>query len=144
VFYSGCSFISEISSSPKNYTDALSEKLLKGTPVVCEDAYTFTEMLGSQHSSGIKYIFLLDWNQSVAPTAPHGEVTEFHLMENFRKAGYFSESIQYLNHFLAKNDRFFVIHLASRTHPNLPPTIGNPTAECVPFTISLMRFTAKR
>jgi hypothetical protein len=119
----------DISYSPKNYTDALSEKLPKGTPVVCEDAYTFTEMLGSQHASGIEYIFLLDWNQSVAPTAPHGEVTEFHLMENLRKAGYFSESIQYLNHFLAKNDRFFVIHLASRTHPNLPPTIGNPIAE---------------
>jgi hypothetical protein len=83
-------------------------------------------MLGSQHESGIKYIFLLDWNQSVAPTAPHGEVTEFHLMENFRKAGYFSQSIQYFNHFLANNDRFFVIHSASKTHPNFRQRLEIP------------------
>jgi hypothetical protein len=119
----------DISFSPKDYTVALNEKLPKGFPVVCEDAYTFTELVGRQHASGIDYVYLLDWKYSVAPAAPRGEVTEFHLMENLDKAGYFPGSFRYLDSFLAGNARFFVVHVDSATHPQLPATIGDPIAQ---------------
>ncbi len=114
---------------PKNYADGLTAILPKGIPVVCEDAWTFSELLAREHDSGVEYTYLLDWPWSVSPKASLLEVTQFHLMENWRKVGYFSGSIAYRDAFLRANSRFLVI----RTQPNpLPPgplEHGNPLAD---------------
>lgn len=78
---------------PKNYTDELTALLPKGIPVICEDAWTFSELIGRQHGSGVRYTYMLDWPQSVSRKAPLLEVTQYHLMENWRKVGYFGGSI---------------------------------------------------
>ncbi len=112
-----------------NYTDTLTARLPPGIPVVCEDAWAFTEIIGRQHSSGVPYIYLLDWPQSLYPTAPRLEVAEYHLMENWRTVGYFSGSIQPIDDFLRRTPRFFLLH---RDPPILmvePDRIGNPLYE---------------
>ena len=112
-----------------NYTDALTARFPKGIPVVCEDAWAFTEIIGRQHSSGVPYIYLLDWPQSLSPNAPRLEVTEYHLMENWRTVGYFSGSIQPIDDFLRRTPRFFLLHLDPPVRIIRPDGIGNPLYE---------------
>ena len=121
--------VAAFSPSPQDYTAALTAKLPRGIPVVCEDAFSFMELLGRQHSSGVRYVYLLDWKQSVSPFAPALEVTQFHLIENWRKVGYFSGSIEPVDKFLAENKDFLVLHAAPIVPTGLPPEIGNPLAE---------------
>lgn len=112
-----------------NYTDALTARLPKGVPVLCEDAWTFTELMGRQHGSGVRYTYLLDWPQSTSKAAPRLEVTQYHLMENWRKAGYFAGSIQYRDEFLRDNRRFLLLHTSQPVTMKEPPFIGNPLYE---------------
>lgn len=110
----------------KNLTDRLTARLPKGVPVLCEDAWIFTELIGRQHASGVQYIYLLDWAQSTSAAAPRLEVTEYHLMENWKKVGYFAGSIQYRDEFLKQNSRFLLIHTKPSVQEKEPPMIGNP------------------
>ncbi len=112
-----------------DYTGALTASFPKGIPVVCEDAWAFTEIIGRQHSSGVPYTFLLDWPQSLSPNAPRLEVTEYHLMENWREVGYFSGSIQPIDDFLRRTPRFFLLHLDPPVRIIRPDGIGNPLFE---------------
>ena len=116
----------DFSPSAHEYTAALTAKLPPGIPVVCEDAFTFTDLIGRQHASPVRYMYVLDWAQTISPAAPRVEVTQYHLMENWRKVGYFSGSIQPLDEFLQQNSRFFIIHGAPLIPDGLPPFIGNP------------------
>ena len=113
----------------ENYTDALSAMLPKGIPVLCEDAWSFTELIGRQHASGVRYTYLLDWPQSLSPSAPRLEVTQYHLMQNWRKAGYFSGSIVDRDEFLRQHRQFLVLHTIAPAAPDVPPEIGNPLVE---------------
>ena len=97
-------------------------------PVVCEDAFSFTELIGQQHDSGVPYVYLLDWAQTVSASAPRLEVTQYHLMENWRRVGYFSGSIEPVEQFLRENRRFLVVHAEPQPPTHLPPEIGNPIA----------------
>ncbi|MGI4830049.1 MAG: ArnT family glycosyltransferase [Janthinobacterium lividum] len=117
------------SESPQDYTTQLTAMLPKGLPVVCEDAFCFTDLIGRQHASGVPFVYLLDWNQSLNPTAPRLEVTQYHLMENWRNVGYFSGSIQPVGEFLQRNGQFLVVHTDPFPLNNEPPIIGNPIAE---------------
>jgi hypothetical protein len=112
-----------------NYTDQLTAMLPKGVPVLLEDGLTFTEVIGRQHNSGVDYLFPLDWEQSVSPYAPRLEVTQYNLMNNWRKAGYFSGSIVNLKDFLATTPTFLVVDgvTYAKGKPVLPE-IGNPLA----------------
>ncbi len=121
--------LARFSPSPEDYTPALTAKLPKGIPVVCEDAFTFTELLGRQHASGVRYLYLLDWGRTVSPAAPRLEVTQYHLMENWQAVGYFSGSIKPIDVFLRETSKFFVIHAEPSPPTHLPPEIGNPLAE---------------
>ncbi len=112
-----------------NYTDVLTAMLPKGLPVVCEDAWTFAELIGRQHDSGVDYVYLLDWPYAIDPKAPRLEVTQYHLMENWRKAGYFSKSIKYRDPFLSANKEFLVINGAVDPMPTGAPRTGNPLIE---------------
>ncbi len=114
------------------YTSKLSAMLPKGVPVLLEDAWTFTEVIGREHDSGVQYLYPLDWQQTVSPYAPRLEVTQYNLMNNWRKAGYFSGSIVYLKDFLARTPEFLVLDAqvprdATARTPD-PPAIGNPLA----------------
>ena len=92
-----------------DYTDALSGNLPKGVPVICEDAYAFTELISLQHGSGVLYTYLLDWPNTLAAGTPRGEVTEYHLMENWKQVGYFSGSIEYADRFLSQTPNFYTL-----------------------------------
>ncbi len=109
-----------------NYTDTLSAMLPRGIPVLCEDAWSFTELIGRQHASGVAYTYLLDWPESTSVDAPRLEVVQYHLMENWRKAGYFGGSIADREPFLARNKEFFVLHTEAWPPTTALPEIGNP------------------
>ncbi len=121
-------FLHRLPAQQENYTDALTAKLPKGIPVVCEDAWSFTELIGRQHASGVRYTYMLDWPESTAPTAPKIEVTQFHLMENWRAAGYFAGSINYRDDFLKQYREFLVLQVPYVT-AGTPAAIGNPLVE---------------
>ncbi len=113
----------------KNYTDQLTAMLPKGVPVLIEDGLSFTEIIGRQHNSGVDYLFPLDWEEATRPFAPRLEVTQYNLMDNWRKVGYFSGSIVDLKTFLAKTPSFLVVDGQNYwDRPAVPPEIGNPLA----------------
>ncbi len=121
--------VAEFTTSTREYTAELTAMLPKGIPVVCEDAFSFTELVGRQHTSGVRYTFLLDWAQSVSPAAPQLEITQYHLMEIWRKVGFFPGSIEPIDEFLKDHDTFFVVH-AGPPGPTIgTPEIGNPLAQ---------------
>ena len=109
-----------------DYTEALTARLPSGVPVLCEDAWAFAELIGRQHASGVRYTYLLDWKQSASDAAPRLEATQYHLMENWRKAGYFAGSIEYRDPFLRDNRRFLVLHVNAPRKTSEPPMIGDP------------------
>ena len=115
--------------SPQDYTAQLTAMLPRGIPVVCEDAWSFTDLTGRQHGSGVPYLYLLDWQQAVSAGAPRLEVTQYHLMENWRKVGYFGGSIEPSNEFLAQHREVLVVHTEAFPANHEPPVIGNPLAE---------------
>lgn len=95
--------------------------LPRGVPVVCEDAFSFTELVGRQHDSGVHYIFLMDWKQSISPAAPRLEITQYHLMEIWNKVGYFAGSIELIDRFSNSNSTFLVVHAGPAIPGKLPP-----------------------
>lgn len=112
--------------SPINYTDSLTARLPKGVPVLCEDAWAFTEIIGRQHGSGVQYTYVLDWPQTISPSAPRLEVTQFHLMENWKKVGYFSGSIHYMDSFLRDHSVFLVLERKITPTDRYGRMIGSP------------------
>jgi hypothetical protein len=119
----------------KDFTGQLTSQLPQGVPVVCEDAFGFTELVSLQHSSGVLYTFLLDWKTATAPTAPRVEVTQYHLMKNWKEHGFYSGSIQYRDNFLRVTPVFYSVSFIDIVQPNpfAPPVqaerypgIGDP------------------
>jgi hypothetical protein len=109
-----------------NYADKLTAKLPKGVPVLIEDGITFTEIIGREHASGVQYLFPLDWDQAASPYAPRLEVTQYNLMNNWRKVGYFSGSIVNLKDFLAHTPSFLAVDAENPGASPIPHEIGNP------------------
>ena len=122
-------YLRQFAIGQPDYTDALSAILPQGIPVLCEDAWSFTEVIGRQHASGVQYTYLLDWQQTLSPSAPRLEVTQFHLMQNWRNAGYFSGSIVDREPFLQQHREFFILHTIAPSIPDVPPEIGNPLVQ---------------
>jgi hypothetical protein len=119
----------------KDYTAQLTSQLPQGIPVVCEDAFAFTELISLQHSSGVLYTFLLDWKTATAPKSPRVEVTQYHLMKNWKDHGFYSGSIHYRDDFVRVTPFFYSVSFTDFVQPNpfLPPArterfpgIGNP------------------
>lgn len=120
-----------------NYTAALTSSLPPGVPVVCEDAFTFTELMHMEADSTVTYEYMLDWQNSISDNAPRLEVTEFHLMENWKKVGYFANHIEYRDEFLAHNHYFLILETIQHEPGSLSRRamdterqrmIGNPLA----------------
>ncbi len=115
----------------KDYTAALTRSLPVNVPVICEDAYTFPELMSEESSSAVKYMYLLDWQYAVSLSAPKIEVSEYHLMDNWKKVGYFSDRIAYRSSFLASHPYFLVLHSKEDHDQKDQPKsimIGNPLA----------------
>lgn len=121
--------VKEFSTSTREYTAELTAMLPKGPPVVCEDAFSFTELVGRQHASGVRYTFLLDWAQSLSQNAPPLEITQYHLMEIWRQVGFFPGSIEPIDEFLKTHETFYVVHAGPPVPSTTPPEIGNPLAQ---------------
>ena len=117
-----------------NYTDSLTALLPKHIPVVFEDAAGFTEVIGRQHASGVRYTYLLDWPHAISPDAPLFEVTQFHLMENWKRSGYFAGSIADSREFLQHNPQFFVIQVEPYLPTPEPLPVGNPLVATLSHT----------
>ena len=120
-----------------DYSGALTTMLPAGVPILCEDAFTFTELMAVRSSSPVRYTYLLDWPNSISDHAPRLEVTQFHLMENWKKVGYFADHIEYRDAFLAAHPFFLVLHTDQNDPASLSrkasssmraKLIGNPLA----------------
>ncbi len=96
----------------KDYTASLTKSLPKAIPVVVEDAFSFAELMKRQQGSKVDYTYLLDWQNSTSRDAPRLEVTQYHLMENWRKAGYFSDSIVHADEFLTQTPEFLTVSMS--------------------------------
>ena len=137
LVFAGCTFVwvfhhvAQNTPEAMDFTDQLTAHLPHDLPVVAEDAFTFTDLMGRQAQSGVQYTFLLDWPWSLNAAAPRVEVTQFHLMENWKRAGYYAGHIQDAAAFLREHDRFLVVHSGPiDPGPDAPkPEIGNPLAE---------------
>ena len=124
--------VRDFTESAQDYSLALANQIAAqnpgGLPVVCEDAFTFTELIGHSYGSGARYLYLLDWPFATSPQAPRLEAMQFHLMQNWQQAGYFTNSIQDAPTFLAAHPRFLVLHAGPSDERNYPREIGNPLA----------------
>ena len=103
-----------------DYSGALTATLPAGVPILCEDAFTFTELMPVKAGSLVRYMYLLDWPNSISDKAPRLEVTQFHLMENWKTVGYFSDHIEYREAFLEAHPYFLVLH----TDQNNPASVS--------------------
>ena len=74
----------------------------------------------------MEYTYLLDWPYAVDPSAPLLEVTQFHLMQNWKNVGYFSGSIQYQDQFLLRHKSFLVVRAQPEPLPAAAIPSGNP------------------
>ena len=90
-----------------DYTTALTRNLPPAVPIVCEDAFAFSELISQQHSSPVLYTYLLDWQNTLSPQTPRLEVTQYHLMENWKDVGYYAGSIEYEGAFLSQHQVFY-------------------------------------
>ena len=122
--------VAQITPSPPDFTEALTAHMPHNLPVVAEDAFTFTELMNTQSGSGVHYMFLLDWPWAISPASPRLEVTQYHLMENWKLAGYFADRIETADSFLRQTPRFLLIHDAGiHPAPQEVTEIGNPLEE---------------
>ena len=112
-----------------DYTGRMTALLPKGISIVFQDAWGFTEMIGTQHDSGVQYTYLLDWPHSTNPAAPRLEVTQYHLMENWKRVGYFSGSIYFRDTFLHSHSRFLLLKRVVDAKDRNGIIIGNPMVE---------------
>jgi hypothetical protein len=112
-------YLPRYSAPHADYSSALTAQLPPNVPIVCEDAFTFTELMGRQADSRVRFMYLLDWQQSVSPSAPKLEVTQYHLMENWRRVGYFADHIAYRSKFLEEQPYFIVLHTQERNQASL-------------------------
>ena len=127
--------VAEYTPEFRDYTGDLTARLPHDVPVVVEDAFTFTNLISRQANSGVHYVFLLDWPYAVAPGSPRLEVTQYHLMENWKLAGYFPDNIEDSASFLRTHPRFLTIHDdVPVPDPTTQPEIGNPIAERLAHT----------
>ena len=109
------------------FTDVLTARLPQDIPVVVDDAFTFTDLIGRQSDSGVEYRFLLDWPWAVSEGSPRLEVTQYHLMENWKLAGYYAENVVEKEAFLREHGRFLIVdEVGLQADPNVKPEIGNP------------------
>ena len=94
-------------------SDLLSALPPSNLPVVLEDAPTFFELVGNRPSSSPSVQYLLDWQRSLEPGAPRADVSQFHLLSGWRRAGYYASSIQDEAAFLRRNRQFVVVETRS-------------------------------
>ncbi len=118
-----------------DYAAALTARLPAGVPIVCEDAFTFTELMRDESAGPVHYEYMLDWPNAISAAAPRLEVTQYHLMQNWRNAGYYRDHIAQRDAFLAETPAFLVMRTWVDGEPTLlhgPGTssrdtmIGNP------------------
>lgn len=97
-------------SAQHDYASPLTANLPGGVPILCEDAFTFTELMRTESDSNVRYLYLLDWQYVVSDDAPRLEVTQYHLMQNWHDVGYFKDHVVYRDDFLAEYPWFLVMH----------------------------------
>jgi hypothetical protein len=92
---------------PHEYTAALAQTLPRNLPVVVERLDIFVEALSAHPQLPLYY--LLDWQTATDPNSPRVEVSAYHEMQNWQRAGYHPESIMDSARFLQSTPEFWVI-----------------------------------
>ena len=137
ILHYGLVYLPNYIDLQSDYSAALTSTLPPAVPVVCEDAFTFTELMPVKSQSPVRYMFLLDWDNSISSQAPRLEVTQYHLMQNWKKVGYFADHIRERDDFLAEHPYFLVLHTDQNDRASLSRKasssarrnlIGNPLA----------------
>ena len=90
-------------------TAELVRALPRGLPIVVEPVDLFHRLVLYRQEPALAYVSVLDWKQATGPDSLRGEVTAFHEVENWRKAGYFASSIVDADAFLRRSTPFAVI-----------------------------------
>ena len=109
-------------------TNAVAARMPDSVPVLCEDATAFLAMTGPNPPK-VQCTYLLDWAHSISQDAPKGEVSDFHLMQSRKEAGYSPGHIRYLDEFLKNEPEFLVLHDVVHLPPGEKPIEGNPLLE---------------
>jgi hypothetical protein len=103
-------YLPRYASTHIDYARPLVSHLPRAVPILCEDAFTFTELIAQQPDPSVQLMYLLDWQYSISPSAPRLEVTQYHLMENWKRVGYFASHVMYRSDFLSAHPFFLVLH----------------------------------
>ena len=110
VLVAAVQFPSHWSLPARDQNVELVRMLPAGVPIVVEAPDLFDQILAYHREPGHDFRFLLDWENANAPGSLPGEVSGYHEMENWRKVGYFSGSIDDARPFLEGTPAFAVIH----------------------------------
>jgi hypothetical protein len=108
--------------------NAVTARMPSDEPVVCEDGIAFLAMMGPNPPK-VQCTYVLDWQHSVSKDAPRGEVSEYHLLESWKRANYAPGHIRYLDEFLKDEPQFLVLHDVVKPVPGVMPVVGNPLVE---------------
>ena len=81
----------------------------------------FSKVMRYSRKPESHYYFLLDWPAALA--GPRAYVLDYHLMQSYRNAGYYSQNIQDSHAFLCSHPDFLVLD----AHDVAPPVELNPT-----------------
>ena len=103
--------IQKMAFSRRGYSERIALVLPPGLPVVFGSVQDFAELVPRQNSfTPTRYRYLLDWSDALDPNSPQMEVTDYHLMENWKKVGYFANDIENADKFLGSTRTFVVVH----------------------------------
>lgn len=98
---------------PHTYTSSLQARIAhagpdeRSTPIVVERVDVFAESVFTQPN--LPLFYLLDWDTVLSPASPRGDVSGYHEMQNWQRAGYYANHIQNSDLFLSQQRNFWVI-----------------------------------
>jgi len=92
---------------PHSYTQKMANALPDNIPIVVERGDIFAEAVYSQPELKLRY--LLDWDVVNLAESPRGDVSGYHEMNNWRRSGYYADSIAPSQQFLDTKSEFLVI-----------------------------------
>ena len=95
---------------PLAFTGNLTARFPHGVPVVFDRIDLFDMMVAEGNEQGLQSVCLLDWPSAISAESPRGQVSGYHVMENWRRMGYYSAHILDSEEFLRNTSQFYVVN----------------------------------